>query len=101
MQALPEGYQPPSNPLDFVDTGQVCHIKVSRDNDSQRFLDAGSVHILTPEQSTPSRDLSDLHNEAFRKIDEFNQDVSAYQDQQGKIAFKKGKIFKNATLRTC
>lgn len=96
MQALPEAYQPPSNPLDFVDTGKVCHIKVSRDNDPQRFIDAGNIHILSPEQGTPSRDLSDLHSSAFAQMDEFNRDVEEYQAQHGEIHFDKGKLFKKA-----
>jgi len=49
-------------PLDFVDTGKICHIKVSRENDPQRFIDAGSIHILAPEQEIPSRDLGTLRS---------------------------------------
>ncbi len=96
MQALPAGYQPPTNPLDFVDTGKVCHIKVSRDNDPQCLIDAGSIHILTPEHPIPSRDLKDLHSESFSHIDQLNRDVSDYQAQNGDIDFEKGQMFRNA-----
>ncbi len=95
MQALPEGYQPPSNPLDFVDTGKVCHIKVSRANDPQRFFDAGDIHILSP-QAQPSRELKDLRSQAFHHINQFNRDVNDYQTQHGAIDFDKGKPFRKA-----
>ncbi len=102
MKELPEAYKAPVNPLDFVDTGKVCHIKVSRDNDPQRFIDAGNIHILSPEpeQGTPSRDLRDLHSAAFRQTDEFNRDVEEYQAQHGEIHFDKGKMFKKAKFET-
>ena len=92
MQELPDSYKPPVNPLDFMDTGKVCHIKVSRANDEKPFIDAGEIHLLTPGEKEPSRDLRTLLSDTFQRMDEFNRDVAECTAQQGEIADKKGKV---------
>ena len=91
MVDLPSEYKPPDNPLDFVDIGKVCHIKVSRDNDDKQHIDAGEIRILALEEE-PSTDLHLLLSKQFLCIDEFNQDVDKYIEHHGKITFDKGKI---------
>jgi len=94
MKGLPEKYLPSSNPLDIIDTGKVCHIKVSRAPnprfpESKKLLDAGEIYILSPECPTnPKMDLKLLCNNEFKKINQFNGEVEKYVAKYQAITFK-------------
>ena len=80
MTGLPEAYKPSLNPLDLIDTGKVCHFKVSRSNDPSRALDAGELTLLSPsaaiERGKLKNLLAQLPSPELDKINEFNQAVA-------------------------
>lgn len=92
MKGLPEKYLPSSNPLDIIDTGKVCHLKVSRAPDSRfpestKLVDAGKLYILSPEHKTHKTDIKLLLNKEFEQIEQFNQEVETYFKKYQKIEF--------------
>lgn len=104
MLELPDIYKPSSNLLDCIDTGKVCHLKVSRAPDdkhpnNQRLVDAGEIYILSPaDPNRPQKDLKLLLTNEFKQIDDFNKDVERYTEKYGKIKYKsilKPELLKN------
>lgn len=92
MKELPEKYLPSSNPLDIIDTGKVCHIKVSRAPDprfpeSTKLVDAAKIYILSPEHKTHQTDINLLLNKELTQIDQFNDEVEKYVAKHQTIEF--------------
>ncbi len=98
MPGLPDAYNPPRNPLDVVDTGKVCHIKVSRANENPVF-DAGAIHILTPGGVEADTKLDSLLSERFKQMNEFNRDVAEILAQKGEIDDKEGRVVPDEMLQ--
>lgn len=92
MRGLPETYRPSINPLNLIDTGKVCHFKVSRANDPSRALDAGELSLLSPPEHIERGKFNDLlaqlPSPELDKINEFNQAVVQ----------KSGRLFKKPIL---
>lgn len=90
MKGLPDEYKPPQNPLDFVETGKICHLKVSRANDPKRFLDAGEIRILSPQKTDlqPNK-LEALLSTDLEQLNAFNREVCAHTGKHGEIRFPK------------
>jgi len=97
MNELPPEYKPPTNPLDFVDTGSVCHIKVSRrpkpqEKDPRKnepFLDAGEMRIRFPGREDPEISLKTLRSPAFEALNRFNRDVQRYSEPSRSMKLRK------------
>lgn len=89
MKGLPEKYKPPCTPLEPVDTGNVCHIKVSRANDPKPFSDAGNIRILSPHQTAPHTKLEKLLSPELTKLNLFNRDVQRHISCYEEIYFPK------------
>lgn len=95
MNDLPRDYKPPTNPLDFVDTGSVCHIKVSRrpkpgyEKESPQFLDAGEIRIRFPGREDPEISLKALRSPAFDALNRFNRDIQRYSEPSRSMKLRK------------
>jgi hypothetical protein len=89
MKGLPEEYKLPQNPLDFVETGKICHLKVSRANDQKRFLDAGELHILSPKEKDSQPKLEALLSDDLEQLNAFNREVRTHTETHGEIRFPK------------
>jgi hypothetical protein len=98
MKGLPEEYKPPQNPLDFVETGKICHLKVSRANDPIRLLDAGDIRILSPKKEEDSQpQLEALLSADLEQLNAFNREVRTHTETYGEIHFDKP-ILRSETL---
>lgn len=98
MNELPEEYKPRANPLDFIDTGSVCHIKVSRrpkprtDDASPRtepFFDAGEIRIRFPGKEDPEIKLTALRSPIFEALNNFNKDAAIYSHSSNSVRIRK------------
>jgi hypothetical protein len=92
MKGLPEKYLPSSNPLDIIDTGKVCHIKVSRAPDprfpeSTKLVDAAKIYIRMPEHKAHKTDINLLLGKELTQIDQFNDEVEKYVAKHQTIEF--------------
>ena len=98
MNELPAEYKPPANPLDFVDTGSVCHIKVSRrprprtdgTPEEKPFFDAGEIRIRFPgREDEPEIKLDALRSPAFEALNLFNKDAAVYSYSSRSVQLRK------------
>ncbi|RLC07013.1 MAG: hypothetical protein DRI57_26375 [Deltaproteobacteria bacterium] len=94
MNELPAEYKPPASPLDFVDTGSVCHIKVSRrprtddTPDKKPFFDAGEIRICFPGRDDPEIKLKALRSPIFEALNNFNKDAAVYSHTSRSVRFR-------------